>query len=54
MSEPRHVTVVARLVIPVQTAPDSKEAERIALVTVRQSYPSLPWTVEHVETPWGT
>lgn len=53
MSEGIHVTLAARVVIKVENV-EKAEAERRALVEIRQHYPSLPWFVEHAEIPWGS
>lgn len=51
MSEPTYVTVIARMVVPVEGRPD---VEFAALGYARQYFPNLAWSVEHVEIPWGT
>ena len=53
MHDPYHVTLVARIVVSVD-APDRHEAERRALAQARTQAAGMPWTVEHVEAPWGT
>lgn len=54
MADPTYVTLVARVTIAVDGSLDRSQAERSALAQARSQAPTIPWTVEHVETSWGT
>jgi len=53
MPEQTVVIVVARIAVPVN-ATDTNQAKEQAIGIMSDRYPGLAWTVERVNTPWGT